>query len=132
LQTAIRDGAVQVVILGAGFDARPYRLDELLKHTHVFEIDHPETQRLKIRRVREVIGEPPANVVYAPIDFRTDSLGDVLTRAGYRPDRTTFFIWEGVTMYLPEESVRTTLRSIVSNAVPGSRIVFDYTYESII
>src|SRR5689334_4209899 len=41
LQEAVRDGATQVVILGAGFDTRAYRLKESLAATRVFEVDHP-------------------------------------------------------------------------------------------
>src|SRR5262249_6896082 len=87
---------------------------------------------VKIRRVREAIGEPPANLVYVAVDLRTEELADSLTRAGYKADERTFFIWEGVTMYLPAEAVRATLRWIASNAASESAIVFDYTYETAI
>ena len=130
LEAAVRAGVTQVVILGAGFDTRAYRFAEMLKDVRVFEVDHPDTQHVKIRRVRETIGEPPANLAYVAIDFRTDDLGAALAQAGYRPESKTFFIWEGVTMYLPAEAVHATLRWIASNAGPESSIVFDYTYET--
>src|SRR5689334_7062966 len=53
LEQAIRAGASQLVILGAGFDTRAYRLTELLKNARVFEVDQPATQEYKKRRVRE-------------------------------------------------------------------------------
>src|SRR5215475_6275769 len=37
LQDALSQGIGQVVILGAGLDTRPYRLDSM-KHAHVFEV----------------------------------------------------------------------------------------------
>ena len=38
----------------------------------------------------------------------------------------TFFIWEGVTMYLPEGANRDTLRFIRQSSTSGSSVVFDY------
>jgi methyltransferase (TIGR00027 family) len=130
LEAAVAGGIAQLVILGAGFDTRAYRFSEMLKDVRVFEVDHPDTQHLKIRRIREAIGDRPSNISYVGVDLRTDEVGDVLTHAGYRGDLKTFFIWEGVTMYLAAEAVHATLRWIASNAPPESAIVFDYTYET--
>lgn len=63
LLQAVRDGATQVVNLGAGFDTRAYRFRQELRSTKVFEVDYGPTQEYKKRRVREVIGGPPPNVV---------------------------------------------------------------------
>ena len=125
LEHAIRDGASQVVILGAGFDTRAYRLTELLKNTRVFEVDQPSTQEYKKRRIRETGIEVPSNLTYVAIDFRHDKVGDVLTGAGYDSARKTFFVWEGVTMYLPEAAVEETLRWVAAQG-PGSTIIFDF------
>ena len=125
LEHAIRDGVSQVVILGAGFDTRAYRLVELLKAARVFEVDQPSTQEYKKRRIRETGIEVPPNLTYVAVDFRHDKLGDVLAAAGYDSSQRTFFIWEGVTMYLPEAAVEETLRWVAAQA-PGSTIVFDF------
>jgi methyltransferase (TIGR00027 family) len=126
LAEAVRGGAEQVVILGAGFDTRAFRLHELLKDASVFEIDAPATQECKRRRIDTVLGAVPPNVTYASIDFHHHKLNDVLSNAGYSPDRKTFFIWEGVNMYLREESVRETLLTVSRGAAPGSSLVMDY------
>ena len=131
LEQAIRDGVSQVVILGAGFDTRAYRLTELLKAARVFEVDQPSTQEYKKRRIRETGIEVPPNLTYVPVDFRHDKLGDVLAAAGYDSTKRTFFIWEGVTMYLPEEAVEGTLRWVAEQA-PGSTIIFDFVGAMII
>jgi methyltransferase (TIGR00027 family) len=131
LEHAIRNGAMQVVIMGAGFDTRAYRLTELLKDAQVFEVDRPATQEIKKRRALEVLGSVPSNLTYVPIDFRHEKLGDVLERAGFQPGWKTVCIWEGVTMYLPEEAVRETLVWVASLA-PRSSIVFDFVYASVI
>ena len=130
LLKAVEAGAVQVVNLGAGFDSRAYRFRQALRNVKVFELDYGPTQEYKRRRVAEVIGAPPPNLIFVPIDFTREKLVEVLRRAGYRRDRKTFFIWEGVTMYIPREAVLDTLRYIASNEVPGSAVVFDYGTES--
>lgn len=131
LRRAIEAGATQVVIMGAGWDTRAYRLADLLRGARIFEIDQPATQNWKRRRAAEVLGAPPANLTYLTIDFRTQTLADVLAAAGYDPSARTFFLWEGVTMYLPEEAVKDTLRWIATQA-PGSSVVFDFPYRSVI
>ena len=66
-----------------------------------------------------------------PVDFQQDDLPDVLTRHGYDRTQRTFFILEGVTMYLPEEAARETLRFVGAHP-PGSGIVFDFAYRAMI
>lgn len=131
LQKAIADGATQVVILGAGWDTRAYRFRELLRNAQVYEVDRPAIQAWKRRRMEEELDPAPANLTYLQIDFQTQKLGDVMAASGYDPNRKTVFIWEGVTMYLPEEAVRETLRWVASQA-PGGTIVFDFADASVI
>ena len=131
LDRAIANGATQVVILGAGFDSHAYRCQKSLANVKVFEVDRPVTQELKKQRVKEVLGTPPSNLTYVPVDFQHDSLPDVLTRHGYDRTQRTFFILEGVTMYLPEEAARETLRFVGAHP-PGSGIVFDFVYRAMI
>jgi methyltransferase (TIGR00027 family) len=131
LVRAVEGGATQVAILGAGFDSHAYRCRELLGCCTVFEIDRPAMQALKRRRVNDVLGAPPANLRYVPIDFQHEDLQDVLMRHGYDRGRRTFLIWEGVTMYLPEEAIRSTLRFVAAHP-PGSGIVFDFVYRAMV
>ena len=131
LERAIAAGATQVVILGAGFDSHAYRCRDLLARVKVFEVDRPATQALKKQRVNDVLGGPPVNLTYVAIDFQHENLPDVMTRHGDDPAQRTFFIWEGVTMYLPEEAVRDTLRFVATHP-PGSGIVFDFVYRAMV
>jgi methyltransferase (TIGR00027 family) len=128
---AVAGGAAQVVILGAGFDSHAYRCQKVLAGARVFEVDRATTQALKRERVNAVLGGPPANLTYVAIDFQQDDLGEVLERHGYNRSLRTFFILEGVTMYLPEAAVRSTFRFVAAHA-PGSGIVFDYVYRAMI
>jgi methyltransferase (TIGR00027 family) len=129
LRRAVENGATQVVILGAGFDTRAYRFQELLGHCTVIEVDAAETQEYKKQRLRAAMVEAPANLTYARCDFACESLSEVLCAAGYRTDEKTFFIWEGVCMYLPEESARQTLRMIATESGSGSSVVLDYANQ---
>jgi len=47
LEKALLRGTKQVVILGAGFDSRAYRMKELLKGVKVFEVDDGPPQEYK-------------------------------------------------------------------------------------
>ena len=65
------------------------------------------------------------------IDFQHDDLATVLAGHGYNRAQRTFFILEGVTMYLPEEAARSTLQFVAGHP-PGSGIVFDFVYRTLI
>jgi methyltransferase (TIGR00027 family) len=123
--------ARQVVILGAGFDSRAYRMRQLLKGVKVFEVDYGPTHVYKKQRVEEILGSLPKNVRYVPIDFTREKLSEELAQAGFRTNQASFFVWEGTSFYLPEEAVRDTLR-YVSTTAPGSAIVFDSKRQSFI
>src|SRR5207249_5178463 len=129
---AVADGAAQVVILGAGFDTRAYRFADLLRNKKVFEVDYRSTQEVKKRRLAEASIPTPAHVHFAEIDFKKDVLRDVLGNAGYQPADKTFFIWEGVSMYLTEDAVHETLRTISRYSAPGSSLVMDFAGRAMI
>jgi methyltransferase (TIGR00027 family) len=123
-----RAGTKQLVLLGAGLDARAWRLDAL-DDAIVFEIDHPDTQALK----RSAIGErtPRAKEVrWAPIDFSREThehvLEQVLERVGHDRSQRTTFVWEGVTMYLASDAIDETLDAIARLSAPGSCVAVTY------
>jgi methyltransferase (TIGR00027 family) len=126
LGEALRQGVEQVVILGAGFDCRAYRIRETAQR-RVFEADHPATQDVKKRR----LGALPSHVTYVPIDFTKDTLDAILPAAGYRQEARTFFICEGVTHYLPAHSVDVLFR-YVGRSAAGSRLVFTYIHRGML
>jgi methyltransferase (TIGR00027 family) len=131
LRRALEVGLDQVVILGAGFDTRPYRVVGV-ESTRVFEVDHPAAQAVKTARLRRVLGGLPSHVTFVPVDFDRQGLGRALAAAGFRTDARTFFIWEGVTQYITGRAVDATLRVISRGAGPGSTVVFTYIWRGII
>lgn len=126
LLDAVQNGARQVVVLGAGFDSRAYRFQSQLGDVRVMEVDYGPTQAYKKQRLGEIVGVIPSNVSFVPMDFTKDNLLEQLRRAGYSEQQTTFFLWEGVTYYLPESAVKDTLHFVRDHSAAGSRLAFDY------
>ncbi len=116
-------GIDQLVILGAGFDTRPYRLP---RDTPVnsFEVDAPKTQAVK-REILDKAGIDVHKVAFVPADFEKDDWLAKLVDAGFDLGRPALFLWEGVTMYLDREAIEDTLRKVASCA-KGSLLAFDY------
>jgi len=132
LNMCIDDGIEQLVILGAGYDTRAYRFDQLKEKVNVFELDHIATQKVKLEKVKKIFGTLPNHVVYIPIDFDKEKLGQRLFESGYDKKLKTLFIWEGVTMYITEEAVDETLSFVAENSGSGSSIIFNYTFQSVL
>lgn len=127
LKACLSEGLDQVVILGAGFDTRAYRIPGIEK-ARVFEIDHPATQPVKLKRLKKVIDPLPDYVTFVPVDFNAQTLGGRLLACGYNERGKTLFIWQGVTMYLTPEGVDSTLAFIANHSGMGSAVIFDYFY----
>jgi methyltransferase (TIGR00027 family) len=119
-----------VVILGSGFDTRPYQLTRKTR-IPTFEVDLPVNIARKAAAVRRVLGGLPMSVRLVPLDFERDDLLTALAEHGYLPDYRVFFICEGVTQYLTETAVRRTLEGLRA-AAPGSRLVFTYVRRDFI
>ena len=85
-----REGARQLVLLGAGLDGRAFRLDDLDGVT-VFEVDHPATQALKRRRARRMASSAAAHR-YVAVDFERGDLEQAMRAAGLRTDIVSFWI----------------------------------------
>ena len=121
---AITLGATQLVILGAGYDGRAWRMPEL-KGVKVFEVDHPATQNEKRARVKQ-LPAPTGTVNFVSIDFERESLDTVLARAGHNASAPTCWIWEGVVMYLTRDAMHDTLANVEDRSAPGSTLIVNY------
>ena len=131
LENAIRIGAEQYVILGAGMDTFAYRNDETLSRIKVFELDHPDTQMFKKQKIQQAGCSVHDNLQYVPIDFTKDNLANELEKAGFDRSKRTFFSWLGVSYYLTKEQILNTLQAISAISPKGSSIVFDYADENL-
>jgi methyltransferase (TIGR00027 family) len=114
----------QLVILGAGFDGRAWRMSEL-RNVVVFEVDHPDTQREKRERAG-TLTPAATDIRFVPVDFQHDSLDAALSAAGHDATHATTWVWEGVVMYLSAAEIEATLDVILRRSAPGSRLVVLY------
>lgn len=124
LERALSEGARQVVILGAGFDTRAFRM-RALASADVFEVDHPATQGFKARRAATVPGLAKS-LRFVTLDFEREALGPALAAAGFDSTKPSVWIWEGVVMYLSDSALAETLRSIATLSASGSRLLLQY------
>jgi methyltransferase (TIGR00027 family) len=121
----------QIVVLGAGFDSRPYRLG-CLSRCAVFEVDHPDTQAMKRSLLNHAGEVRPGHVRFVPVDFEIDDLATALLQSGYDTDTPCLFLWEGVTQYLTAEAIDGTLAAIRGLSHAGSYLVFTYVDDAVI
>ncbi len=122
--------AAQVVVLGAGLDARAWRMPDLARAT-VFEVDHPASQADKQRRVGDLAPTAGA-VVPVGVDLEHERLAPALQRAGLDPSVATTWVWEGVVPYLTAEAVEATVGQVAALSAPGSTLVVNYQSRSLV
>ena len=122
MAACIARGVRQVVILGAGLDT--FSLRNSHAGVTVYEVDYPATQAWKRERLAQAGVATPPSLAFAPVDFERQSLADGLAAAGFRSDRPAYFQWLGVTTYLTQEAMISTLDFIA--AINSAEVVFDY------
>ena len=116
----------QVVLLGAGFDTRAWRL-KALASARIFEVDHPDTANVKQARLRSANADL-AKVTFVKVDFEIDDFNELLRAAGFDSKRPAIVVWEGVSQYLTPEAVCGVMRW-AGRLAPGSRFIFTYVHE---
>jgi len=126
VEQALKENIEQVVLLGAGYDSRPYRFEGFNRDTKIFELDAKPTQQRKKECLQQAEISISQQISFVPINFETDNLRDTLMEAGFSREKKTLFIWEGVTYYLSTEVVDNMLAFVRLNSPSGSSISFDY------
>ncbi|HVJ89366.1 MAG TPA: SAM-dependent methyltransferase [Labilithrix sp.] len=139
LDDCVRDGLAaglkQLVLLGAGFDARGLRMTEFkARRATVFEVDTPHQLDRKRRALASAGVKIPAHIVYIPFDFDThdleSELGGALEIAGFKPGIGAMFVWEGVIGYIDDAMIDQSLRFIAAAGGPRSRLAFTFADEA--
>lgn len=120
-------GMRQVVVLGAGLDARAWRLGAL-RDAIVFEVDHPATQAHKRARLSALAGvrQCAREVRFVGVDLERDGLRARLAAAGHDRAQPSVLVCEGVLMYLRPEAVEARLRDLSALAAEGSLLAASY------
>jgi methyltransferase (TIGR00027 family) len=115
--------ALQVVLIGCGFDSRAFRL----QGGSWFELDEPQLIAYKDERLPAAKAPNPLRRI--AIDFERESLRDRL-----RPlaaNASTVFVIEGVTMYVTADSLRATL-AVLKSHFPGHQVIVDLMTQAFI
>jgi methyltransferase (TIGR00027 family) len=116
-----QSGRPQVLLLGAGLDARAFRLDV---PADFYEVDFPATLDLKAELLAGV--QPAAPRTAVPVDLAAQSFDEPLLAAGFDPRRPTIVVWEGVINYLDAATAEAVVEQIASVLAPGGQLVADY------
>lgn len=124
VDAAVANGARNLVIVGAGLDARAHRLTSLAA-CDVFEVDFPSTQQFKRERARD-LPVCAKTLHYVPCDFERTDLDQALLGAGFDARTPSIWIWEGVTMYLTQALVAHSLDLMARLSADKSRLIASY------
>lgn len=125
-----KNNAEQFVIMGAGFDTRAYN-DLKQSGLKIFELDQTLTQQLKRQSLQQA-GIDTTHVTFVETNFFQENWFHALIGAGYDAAKPTIFLWEGVTLYLGEKSVRQTLQMVKANSAEGTVIIADMYARSFV
>ncbi|MFD6277887.1 class I SAM-dependent methyltransferase [Streptomyces sp. NPDC060209] len=119
--------ARQVVLLGAGLDARAYRLD-WPPGCVVYEIDRGGVLEFKHEVLDGLSATPQAARVPVPVDLRADWV-EALTGAGFDTSAPSVWLAEGLLFYLPA-AAETYLIDMVDRMSPeGSALAYEVKLE---
>jgi len=121
---AIDSGITQFVILGAGLDARAYRLrwptDSVL-----FEVDQPQVLEFKAAALAKHDAKPAVDRREVAIDLRRDWPA-ALGSAGFDSARPTAWLAEGLLRYLPSDALVRLLENVAGQSAPRSRFAANF------
>ena len=135
LRRFVASGGRQVILLGAGLDSRPWRLQgELPRDTRWFAVDHPATQAATRKALATVLpqrtkaGDAPPDVCWVAHDFELPmpSLHAALLQVGLDTASRVLVVWEGVVMYLSEPALDASLELVRAISCPGSVLALNY------
>jgi len=108
VREGLEKGALQVVLLGAGLDARAERLGQSNPQVRWFEVDRSPY----IGHKRGVLAQVDDRVVHVTADLSVPGWEAALLKAGLDPARPTLWVAEGLIHYLPEGTLEKLLHDV--------------------
>lgn len=112
----------QVVILGAGMDARAFRLN-FDPSVHLYELDRLPVIQTKEFLLGNILAKCDRSTI--PVDLR-ESWSDILQQNGFQPNIPTAWLMEGLLYYLHETEVHQLLDKITQLSAAGSCLGADF------
>jgi len=124
VRSALIDGAAQIVVIGAGFDPLSFELHQDFRAARFWEIDHPATQRHKLRAFPKIGIE---RLHFVAVDLNATAFDkEALVKSSFDPTQRTCWIAEGLLMYLRADVVSLLMRTLKTLSAPGSRLAFTF------
>lgn len=122
---AIRKGAEQYLILGAGLDSFALRRTDIMSRVHVWEVDQSDTQVNKIEKIKARKLYIPENLTFIPVDFNKQELSTALFVAGFNFHSKTIVSMLGFSYYLDKPGLFNTIQSVASHFAIGTELIID-------
>ncbi len=117
------DSVEQIVVPGAGFDLAVLGITKD-KSIRVFELDQPATIDIKVETLKSAKIEHNW-ITYIPVDYENESWTEKLLSSGFDKSKRTLFVWQSVSLFLEEASVRESLKKMAELCSDGSIVVQD-------
>lgn len=127
VEAAIADGARQLLVVGAGFDALATVVAERHPDVLCIEIDAPPTASPKEKGVRGA-GKLRPNLLLCPIDLSRKPLADALRSTTWNPAARSIVVAEGLLMYLSREHVVRFFEDVRRSSGAGTRVAFSSVF----
>jgi methyltransferase (TIGR00027 family) len=121
------EGVWQYVILGAGFDTFALRRADLRDRLQVYEVDHPDVQALKRKRIAVATAVPAAMPIFVPVDFEQTSLTEGISATSFDTKKRCIVSWMNTIPYLSQAATEATLKELAGLLAAGSRLVLNYS-----
>jgi methyltransferase (TIGR00027 family) len=121
--TEAAQSAPQIVLLGAGLDARAFRLS-WPAHTKFYEIDREDVFTFKAKVLAGLGAETRFEHRLLVADLASD-WDRVLLDAGFDPATPTAWVAEGLLPYLPAAVEEKLVRTVDALSAPGSHLGFE-------
>ena len=122
---AAGSGCGQVVLVGAGLDARAFRLD-WPAGVRLFELDLPGVLNFKNRVLSENAAEPRCERITVAVDLERSDWPVKVLDQGFDAGRPTAWVAEGVIPYLTHDAAERLLIRVGEVSSPGSRLALDH------
>src|SRR5829696_9011883 len=124
LDSCRRLGVRQVVLAAAGLDTRAFRL-RWPSGTRLYEMDLSEVLNTKEDVIDRAGAKPNCERLTLGVDLSMVTWPEALLACGYRPERPSVWLIEGLLFYLPRSAVHGLLQKIGALTVTGSLLGLD-------
>jgi methyltransferase (TIGR00027 family) len=124
LDSCRRLGVRQVVLAAAGLDTRAFRLS-WPSRTRLYEMDLPEVLDAKEDVIDKAGAKPNCERLTVGVDLREATWPEALLARGYRPERPSVWLIEGLLYYLTRSAVHGLLEKVGALTATGSLLGLD-------